>query len=201
MEAKLGVRLRYPLGEDTVQPAWIYKPGFVRDPLTQERFDFEVDLTWANNSAVQDIELTFDSDIAVKGTPSFVPVNGNIPHDWRDVLGVRWGGDVTILPNLFALRAGGFFESKGQRDELLNLDFHMGWKAGVSGGATVRVWHVDIHAAYQHVFYGTLDNEGDGELRALSGDATTSYRSRQGVNGGKFEQSLNEIGLGATLRF
>ncbi len=200
MEAKLGLRFHMPIGEDTVQPAFVQREGFVRDPLTQERFDIEVDVTWANNSAVQDIIIQFDPGIAVKGTPGTVPVDGNIPHDWRDVLGVRLGGDVTAIPNLLALRAGGFFESKGQRDELLNLDFHMGWKAGVGGGATVRVWQVDIHAAYQHVFYGTLDNGGDGELKALSGEAPT-FRSVQPVNGGKFEQSLNEIGLGATARF
>ncbi len=83
----------------------------------------------------------------------------------------------------------------------MNLDFHQGFKGGISGGATFRVWLVDIHAAYQHVFYGTLDNGGDGELRALSGDATSGYRSEQTVNGGSFEQSLDEVGLGATIRF
>jgi long-chain fatty acid transport protein len=201
MEAKLGLRFHLPLGESTVQPHWVQREAFVRDPLTQDRFDIEVDLTWANNSAVQDIELTFDEGIAVKGTPGFVPVNGNIPHDWRDVLGIRLGSDITAVPNLLALRLGGFFESKGARDELLNLDFHQGFKGGISGGATFRVWLVDIHAAYQHVFYGTLDNGGDGELRALSGDATSGYRSEQTVNGGSFEQSLDEVGLGATIRF
>jgi long-chain fatty acid transport protein len=117
------------------------------------------------------------------------------------VLGVRWGGDFVPIPNFLAVRAGGFFESKGQRDELLNLDFHMGYKAGISFGGTVRVGPADLHLAYQHVFYGTLDNGGRGALKALSGDATTNFRSQQPVNGGSFSQSLDEIAAGATFRY
>jgi hypothetical protein len=201
MEAKLGVRYHHPLGRETAVPAWKKGSRYVRDPLTEDLFDVEVDFTWANNSAVEAIEVRFKEGIAVKGTPGEVPVNGDIVHDWSDVLGVRWGSDVTVLPNLLALRAGGFFESKGQRDELLNLDFHLGWKAGISAGGTVRLGPADIHLAYQHVFYGTLDNGGDGELKALSGDATTGYRSQQAVNGGRFSQQLNEVALGATFRW
>lgn len=200
MEAKLGLRFHYPRTENTIQPEWVKRDGYVRDPLTQDLFDIEVDLTWSNNSAVDKIGLQFDPGIAVKLTPGFVPENGDIPHQWRDVLGVRLGSDINIVPNLFALRFGGFFESKGVRDEMLTLDFHQGFKGGASLGATFRVWQVDIHAAYQHVFYGTLDNEGDGELRALSGEAPR-YRSEHFVNGGSFEQSLDEIGLGGTIRF
>jgi hypothetical protein len=117
------------------------------------------------------------------------------------VLGVRFGGEVTILPNFLAARMGGFFEGKGQRDEDLTLDFHMGYKAGVSLGGTVRLGPVDMHLAYGHVFYGTLDNLGQGTQRALSGDATTNFRSQQIVNGGSFSSSLDEVALGATLRF
>ncbi|NUP07914.1 MAG: hypothetical protein HOW73_17855 [Polyangiaceae bacterium] len=201
MEAKLGVRYHHPLNRETARPGWSKREGYVRDPLTEDLFDVEVDLTYANNAAVDAVEIRFHEGIQVKGTPGTVPVNGDIIHDWKDVLGVRWGSDVTVLPNLLGVRAGGFFESKGQRDQLANLDFHMGWKAGISAGGTVRVGPVDMHLAYQHVFYGTLDNGGDGELRALSGDATTGFRSQQSVNGGRFSQQLNEVAAGATLRF
>ncbi len=201
MEAKLGLRFHYPRTENTVQPDFAKREGYVRDPLSQDVFDIEVNLTWANNSAVDKIGLEFDENIAVKGTPGFVPVDGDIPHEWQDVLGVRLGSDINAIPNMLAVRFGGFFESKGVRDEMLTLDFHQGFKGGVSLGGTFRVWKVDIHAAYQHVFYGTLDNEGNGELKALSGDATTGFRSEQAINGGSFEQSLDEVGLGATIRF
>ena len=209
MEAKIGGRYHHPLPGDAAgspfdgrrYPEWAKREGYVRDPLSEDRFDVEADFTWANNSAVDVIAIQFDPGIKVKGTPGEVPVNGDIAHRWKDVLGVRVGGEVTILPNFLAARLGGFFEGKGQRDEDLTLDFHMGYKAGLSLGGTVRLGPVDMHLAYGHVFYGTLDNLGQGTQRALSGDATTNYRSQQIVNGGSFSSSLDEVALGATLRF
>jgi hypothetical protein len=73
----------------------------------------------------------------------------------------------------------------------------------------VRVWRLDITAAYQHTFFGTLDNGGKGAVYGLSGDGVTNetpgeggpYRSRQAVNGGKLESGLNEVALGVTARF
>jgi long-chain fatty acid transport protein len=187
--------------DDRRGASWSKQEGYVRDPLSQDRFDVEVDLTWAHNSAVDTIEIRNKPGIKVKGTPGTIPENGDIPHEWLDVLGVRLGGAVTVLPNVFSLRAGTFFESQGQSDEYLNLDFDMGWKLGVSGGGTVRLWPVDVSLAFQHVFYGTLDNGGKGVVKALSGDASTNFRSQQVVNGGSFGSSLNEVALGATLRF
>ncbi len=215
MEAKLGVRYHHPLANaDRPAPTkWAKDKPLIRDSLSQDRFDIAADFTWANNSAVDAIELRFgseacrndpkcsDSGIPVRGTPGKVPVNGDVPHHWRDVLGVRIGGDVTVLPNRLALRAGGFFESKGVDDANLNIDFHMGYKVGVGGGGTVRVGPVDIHLAYQHVFWGTLDNKGNGSIKTLSGDATSGYRSLQAVNGGSFTSSLNELALGGAVRF
>jgi long-chain fatty acid transport protein len=203
MEAKIGVRYHHPLEQVTDRPSWSTREdrGYVRDPLSQDRFDVEVDLTWAHNSSIDNIEIRFEEGIDVAGTPGTVPVNADVPHNWKDVLGVRVGSEVTVLPNLLGVRGGGFFESKGQDDEFLNLDFHMGWKLGLSLGGVVRLGPVDIDLAYQHVFFGTLDNEGDGAVKGLSGDATTGFRTQQVVNGGSFDSSLNEIALGAKVRF
>lgn len=139
----------------------------------------------------------------MKGTPGSVPVNGDIAHHWLDVVGVRVGSDVTVIPNRLAVRGGAFFESKGQDDAYLNLDFHMGWKLGLTLGGTVRVGPADLHLAFSHVFYGTLDNGGDGAVKALSGDATPTppYRSQQAINGGSFSAALNDVALGADFRF
>jgi hypothetical protein len=202
MEAKFGVRYHHPLKGDVQKPKWATRPGeYVRDPLTEDRFDVEVDLTYSNTKSVDAVRISFVPGIAVKGTPGEVPTNGDIPHEWSDILGIRWGGDVTVIPNLLALRAGGWFESKAQADELANIDFQMGWKAGIGAGGTVRVGPADIHLAYQHVFFGTLDNGGQGQLKGLSGDATSNYRTLQSVNGGSFASQINEVAAGATFRF
>lgn len=233
MEAKIGIRYHYLRQNQGTKPGWANKPDKpnrrVRDPMSEDLFDIEVDFTWANNSAVQDLELQFNSGIVIKdgstGGVGEVPRNGNIPHNWKDVFGVRLGGDFVALPNRLSLRTGGFFEMKGQDDEHLALDFDLGFKAGVSGGATVRVGPVDISVGYQHTFFGTIDNGGKGAINALSGDATGlssvspgvapvcggdpknpkigpgCFRSYQTVNGGKLTAQLNEVGVAATARF
>jgi long-chain fatty acid transport protein len=213
MEAKIGVRYHHPRAG--ARPTWAGAAGAprkVRDPMSEDLFDVEVDFTWANNSAVENIELRFRSSeefpgdpIKVAGTPGEIPGNGDIPHEWKDVVGVRLGGDFVVLPSRLAVRAGGFVETKGQNDEYLNLDFHVGEKVGLALGATVRLGPVDVTGAFQHTFFGDIDNNGNGKLRALSGDATDTlpqpYRSRQFVNGGVLSTSLNEVALGGTLRF
>jgi long-subunit fatty acid transport protein len=213
MEARVAVRYHHPLEVKTEEPAWKKGRPLVRDSLSEDRFDLEADLTWSNDSAVDAIRIRFgpeacqndptcvDSGIPVKGTPGQVPVNGDVPHQWRDVLGVRLGSDVTVIPNRLALRGGGFFESKGQRDEYLNLDFDRAWKLGLTLGGTVRVGPADLYVAYAHTFFGTLDNGGNGAIRALSGDGSTGYRSQQAVNGGRLGASLNDVAIGATFRF
>lgn len=202
MEARLGVRYHHPRGAPPadVRPGWA-SGRTVRDPMSEDLFDVEVDFTWANNSAVDALEIRFKPNIPVRDTPGFLPENADVPHEWRDVFGVRVGGDFVVLPSLLSLRAGGFYETKGQDDAYLNLDFHLGWRAGLGGGATVRLGPVDVSVAYQHTFYGALDNGGEGVVKALSGDANSGFRSVQAVNGGRLESNLNELGLSATLRF
>ena len=65
----------------------------------------------------------------------------------------------------------------------------------------MRFWRIDLSAAYQHTFFETLDNGGDGALLAISGDKSSNFRSRQAINGGKLTTSLDEFGLAATLRY
>ncbi|MFO0762086.1 MAG: hypothetical protein U0359_36950 [Byssovorax sp.] len=224
MEAKLGVRYHKPR-EGVAGPAWASKPGRkVRDPMSQDLFDIEMDFTWANNSALDDLALGFPaannfglSTVKVNlgsGTFANVPVNANVPHHWKDVVGFRLGGDFVAIPNRLSVRAGGFFETKGQDDAYLNLDFHASQKGGVSLGGTVRLGPVDVSAAYQHTFFGTLDNGGTGSVYALSGDgagcpknqenptpAPGCFRSQQAVNGGKLTSSLDELGVAGTMHF
>lgn len=210
MEAKLGVRFHYPRATPGEAPKWAQGYKNVRDPMSTDLFDISLDFTYANNSSNKDLVLTFKPGIKVKGTGGELPVNSNVPHEWRDVFGVRVGGDFVVLPSRLALRAGGFYESRGQDPQYLNLDFHLGERIGVSGGATVRLGPVDVSVAYQHTFFGALDNGGQGKVYALTGDNTTAnkpaaeggpFRSYQAINGGKLESDLNEVGLAGSLRF
>ena len=92
----------------------------------------------AHNSALETIEVRMKPNIQIQGTPGLVPENADVPHQWRDVLGVRIGADVMVVPDMVAVRAGGFFESQGQDAEYVNVDFHQGWKAGPPGSDSSR---------------------------------------------------------------
>jgi len=198
LEARMGFRYHHPQRAGSAIP----KTGWnKRDTLAEDLFDIEVDFTYAHNSSVDNLEVRFDKGIRVNGTPTDIPQNSDIPHNWKDVFGVRFGGDFTVIPGFIAARAGGFFETSGQDPAYLNPDFHVGYRVGLGGGGTVRVGPVDISLAYQHTFFEPLDNGGKGEVKALSGDASTGYRSQHSANGGRLESSLNEVALGATYRF
>lgn len=210
MEAKLGVRFHWPRQTPGERPVWAKGTKKVRDAMSEDLFDVEANFTYANDSAVKNLEVRFKPGITINGTGGgTLPANADIPHYWKDVFGVRLGGEAVILPSLLSARAGFFYESKGQDDAYLNIDFHNAEKVGLSAGATVRVWRLDITAAYQHTFFGTLDNGGKGAVYGLSGDGVTStspgaggpYRTRQVINGGKLQSELNEVALGATIRF
>src|SRR6185369_1399051 len=132
MEAKIGLRYHHAR-QEVEKPSWATKhpDRKFRDPMSEDLFDVELDFTWANNSAVDNIELRFKKGILVKGAGGgTVPENGDVPHMWKDVVGIRVGGDFVVLPNRLALRAGGFFETKGQDDAYLNLDFDVAQKGG-----------------------------------------------------------------------
>ncbi len=228
MEAKLGLRFHQPRKDVAKRPGWANVPGRkVRDPMSEDVFDIELDFTWANNSAVQNLDLNFHPGICINAGVGQcigqVPANGSIPHNWKDVVGVRLGSDVVVVPNVLSLRAGGFYETKGVDDAYLSLDFDLAQKIGASGGATVRLGPIDVSVGFQHTFYGVLNNGGNGSIYALSGDASNAtvkngpcgadpvkngpmvgpgcFRSYQSVNGGILTASLNEVGLSGTAHF
>jgi long-chain fatty acid transport protein len=214
MEAKLGLRF-HQNRENSSRPSWATKHEGrrTRDPLSEELFDLEVNFTWANDSSIDALHLAFQPGLAVNlggGGTAPLPTNADIPHNFKDVIGVRLGGDFNVLPNRLALRAGGFFETKGQDDAYLGLDFDNAQKGGLGAGATLRLGPVDVSASFLHTWFGTLDNKGVGAVHALSGDASgckvvdpanPCSRSVQAINGGVLKQSLNEVNLGGTVRF
>jgi long-chain fatty acid transport protein len=206
LEARLGVRYHHLRKAGSLAPQ-TQTGKKSRDPLAQDLFDVELDFTYSHNSVVQNLEVRFDPGIPVNGiNGATVPTNADIPHNWKDVFGVRIGGDYVAIPGFLAIRAGGFFETNGQDPAYLNPDFHLGQRIGIGGGATVRLGPVDVSLGYQHTFFETLDNNGKGKVPGLSGDGGaffegTQYRTRHAANGGSLSSSLNEVALGGTYRF
>lgn len=209
IEAKLGVRYHHPR-EGLPEQA----PGQrVRDPIAEDLFDIEVNLTYTRNSVVENLEIRFPAGIEIPWLANaHVPTNADIPHRFKDVFGIRVGGDYVVLPNQLAIRAGGFFETRGQDPAFANIDFVPAQRFGLTGGATVRLGPVDVNVAGGHVFGSKLDNEGQGDLPGLAGTPTaeytskttgktTTYRTPFAMNSGWVQQSVTVAQLSATYRF
>jgi long-subunit fatty acid transport protein len=220
-EAKLGVRYH------KLRPGLEYDEH-VREPMMQDVFDVEADFTWANDSAFDALQLRFPSNPPLPANPQVpgnIPPNADVPHHFRDVFGVRIGGDYNVLPDQLTVRAGGFYESQAADPTYQNIDFDGASRFGLALGGQYRV-HIgrksalDIMAGFGHVFFATLNNTNPGAagVPALSGEpcpnagnvnangtcgtaGTTQYRTAWPVNLGTITSSINVINVGVSYRF
>jgi len=205
----------------------------LRDPLSTDVFDIELDLTWANNSALDAIELRFPGDQTGKGIVPVagiqggeIPPNADQRRNYKDVFGVRLGGDYNVVPDRLALRAGTFFESSAADPKYQNIDFIATARFGLALGATYRIRlgqgdktsALEIMAGFGHVFFGeqSRTNPGADGSPALAGtscnrsdavspekcaDGSDRYRSKWPVNLGTITSSVNVINVGLAYRF
>ena len=224
MEAKLGVRYHQPRSDRPVDP-------HLRDPIAQDVFDVEADFTWANDSAFDAIQIRFPGTAGGQGlipanpylAGAVLPPNADVPHEFRDVFGVRLGGDYNVLPDRLALRGGGFFETQAAQAQYQNIDFDAASRFGVALGGTYRLrlgdHPLDLMAGYGHVFFATLSNTDPGAkgLPALTGDSACpgggnpkngtcpsgvqTYRTPWAVNLGTITSSIDVINVGASFGF
>lgn len=219
MEAKLGFRFHKPVANADPKR---------RDPMSQDVWDVEADFTWANNSAFDVLQVRFPGNadgsgiIPVNGTGGNLPPNADVPHHFKDVVGLRVGGDWNVLPDQLAIRAGAFGETKGQDDAYQNIDFMGGARVGLSLGGTYRIKFgkaekksaLEISAGFMHMF--VTDQSGGGGVRALAGvgcnastqppgetcaDGGPKYRTVWAANLGTITNALNVINVGLSYRF
>jgi long-chain fatty acid transport protein len=224
MEAKLGIRYHQPRTDVPPHP-------HLRNPMLTDVFDVEADFTWANDSAFDYIQIRFPGDFSGHGLlpanpaiPGEVPPNADVRHHFKDVFGVRVGGDYNVLPDQLAIRAGAFFETAGADSTYQNIDFIASDRIGFALGGTYRIHFsetkgnsLDLMAGYGHVFFGMLTNKGPNGLPALSGEQCANgstpqaggacsngnpqYRSLWPVNLGTITSAINVINVGASYRF
>jgi long-subunit fatty acid transport protein len=202
LEVKLGVRFHMPRNGAAT-------PSFTasRDPIVDDLFDVEVDASYSRNSQYQNVGLSFPARpvVAINGTGGgTLPQDAAVALNLHDSVGVRLGGDYVLLPGLLALRAGAWFEPSAQDAKDLNVTVVASQRIGLAGGAQVRLGRFDVEVGYLHVFFATQDNNGNGDIRALTGDAAnqpTPYRSPYPINGGRLTASANIFSLGGTAHF
>ena len=172
-----------------------------RDPLRDDLFDLELDVTYAHNSQADVVEVRFPSGINVLGLPGTVPENADRPTGYKDSIGVRLGGQYNLVRNKIGIRAGSWMETKAVDDDHLTVTGVPALRAGLATGLVFRVQAVDLEFGYMHAFNAGLDNGGDGKLRAIAGSGSQDNRSYHAVNGGSITQDADVFSLGAVARF
>lgn len=228
MEAKVGIRYHAPRNPES----HVTRDRRVRDPLTQDRWDLEADVTWANNSALDKISVRFPGDATGRGLlPSAVqggeiPPNADQVRDYKDVVGLRAGGDYVVLPARLALRGGAFFESSAANPRYQNIDFAASSRFGLSLGGSYRIrtgaredsGTLEILVAYGHVFFaeqsrtgpnasgtngiaGTSCNASAPASPSRCEDGSERYRTKWPVNLGTITNVANLVNVGLAYRF
>jgi long-subunit fatty acid transport protein len=222
MDIRIGVRF-HPARKGVTLPT-----SGRRDFLTHDSFDIELDLTYSRNSSFDQLTVLFDPGQRVNfGTTvgaSIIPENASIQKNWKDTYGARLGGEYNAIPEKLGIRAGAFFQTKGQDEQYLNLDFHPGQMFGFYVGATARVTKsLDLSVGYGHIFVKAFDNTKEGgKLRALIASEPDNangpdyytecnqpgvtqpsqpFRSCAIVNTGRMTSSYNIFSLGGTYHF
>ncbi|MDB5220637.1 MAG: hypothetical protein JWO86_8564 [Myxococcaceae bacterium] len=211
----------------------MYASGHVRDPLATDVFDLEADLTWANDSSLDNIEIRFPGDasgkglLPVSGASGEIPPNADQKRGFKDVFGVRVGGDFNVIADKLALRGGAFFETSAANPQYQNIDFAGSSRFGLAAGATYRYRFgqgektsaLEFMVGYGHVFFAEqsrTDPNASG-TNALAGtscnmssaipgtqtcdDGSQRYRTKWPVNLGTITNSVNVINVGVAYRF
>jgi hypothetical protein len=154
-----------------------------------------------------------------------IPAPLPIPHGWSDVVTLRLGGDVNVIPEVLAVRAGVSFEAPvdGRFRNYLQNDFVGGWRLGLHAGGTVRIDRFDVSLAYGFFLGETVDvSAADARFRQINAlqmagvcpesavyDAARPVVSRNCypsgfgsvVNAGRYEQMHHIVSLGAQYHF
>lgn len=170
--------------------------GRVEDTMANERWDIELDVIYELNSRVDDFVVTVPTDSLMVdvGAEVFLPPRTVLPHNWKDQLSLRLGGDYNVIPGLAAVRLGFSFETRGVDERYTQIDFMPLQRFGVHAGLTVRLGRLDVSLAYAHLFQETIEMT-NGQLPQVVADRMASSNAVTIVNNGTFESNFDVLAL------
>lgn len=166
-----------------------------------EIFDVELDFVWENWSSLKGFDVNTEATVDLGADHGTVALpDTRIPKNFRDTWSLRLGGDVEVWPEHLALRIGGYYQSSAYPEDnsTFSVDFPYGQQIGLGGGLT---WHamrwLDVVAGYLHVFQPevTVKNGIVQQMGPTVEDDKVFYNVGNTVNNGKYEMSLNVVGL------
>jgi hypothetical protein len=138
--------------------------------MRRDLWDIEVDASYTANHAMGANRVEIASDFALQfrradASPqlplmikqsSLEPLN--VDRHLLDVIAVRLGGSVNVLPGRVQLSAGGFLQTRGVEADYVSVSSYGLMRVGVGLGVVVRVGSgVDLMLSYAHVYQGDFN--------------------------------------------
>jgi long-subunit fatty acid transport protein len=182
--------------------------GASGDRLATERFDVELDVAMVGSDRITRYDVDFPDDANVtavfEGSALELPLPDRVTRElrWRRQYVARIGGDVTVVPDRFAVRAGFAYESNGTREAYRNINVTPYERFTVGLGLTARFGPFDVSLAYARVIQPTqtVRIEAARLERALGGVADPASDT-QIINAGTYRTAYDVIALEATYAF
>lgn len=182
------------------------------DPMTDERWDVELDLYWSQTSHIENFSLQLYDEMpgtsgapllafstAPEAVPLSLPATAEIPRHYRDTFGLRAGGEVALLPGMLSGRAGVSYETRAVPPQYMNIDLWPVAKLGLHLGGSLRLGSVTLAIAYSHVFYQPVDVDvGRGRVVEI---VSQNPLAAQAVNEGSYAAALDVISGQANIAF
>jgi hypothetical protein len=149
-----------------VQPRTAADDG---DPLRSDAWDIELDVAYTANRSLsansvqfgEDFTLEFRRANAVPQMPLTLDKDDlgqlNVQRNLRDVVVVRLGASVNLVPGRLQLSAGGFFQSRGAEAAYASVANYGFARIGLGLGLLVRLGAIDLLASYAAVLQETLE--------------------------------------------
>jgi hypothetical protein len=176
--------------------------GAIADGLGTQVFDVELSFNYDLHNRMDEYLVnpaasSGTADILFYSAPIAPPEELAIQKNWKNQYVLRFGGDVNIVPGVFALRAGAWYESSGITPGYAGLDFYLPRRIGTTVGATIRINRVDLSIAYAHVFYDDTDyRESGAAATAGAGQGTGTI-----ANNGLIQANMDIVNLGLRYHF
>lgn len=186
----------------------------VLDPMRDEVFDIELQAIWTQTSNVDvfDVRLHNQDPNIDANTPriqwnnlydgaagAYVRQRSGVPKYWKNTLSLRAGGDVQLVPEHLAVRAGVSYATSAVDPAYMNLDYWPVEKIGIHAGATVAAGRFKITAGYAHFMYERVDVPvGTGRVMDI---ASANEEAATAVNEGTFRAAQNVFSLQVNAAF
>lgn len=164
----------------------------IRDPLSDELWDVEVDVEFQYNSRnqYQKIDYPTGEVIWIQGAankttgvvperkavvyPAPITVDGKttaaptiMDKRWKDQFSIRAGGTYNVLRGILAISAGVHWENRGVDPNYMQLDFWPVSRLGLHGGVIVRLFRsIDLAFSYAHIFQEDIVVQSPSHLAA-----------------------------------